>query len=42
MSKNADSWTLLDQEDENQDGSIEYTDEITMYLSKPADYPTSL
>ena len=42
LSETADSWTLKDEDDQNQDGSIEFTNTLTLYLSKPADYPASL
>jgi len=35
-------WIVKDEEDQNQDGSIEATDYLTLYLSKPTDYPASL
>jgi len=38
-SEDTDSWTLIDQEDENKDGSIEYTDNVTLYLSEPTWWP---
>ncbi len=39
LSETADSWLILDEGDNNQDGTIEWSSETTLYLSKPADYP---
>lgn len=42
VSETAEFWILLDEEDTNQDGTIDDTDALTLYLSKPDDYPANL
>jgi hypothetical protein len=39
LSETADSWTMKDEDDQGQDGTIDYTNKLTVYLSKPTGYP---
>ncbi|EIF50040.1 hypothetical protein [Sulfurovum sp. AR] len=39
LSETADSWIILDEGDNYQDGTIDWSSETTLYLTKPDTYP---